>query len=218
MEHFATRICTAQTVHLPGLFQTEDHARAIFEVAQLVSERLALPMAEVPSRKGIFRVVSIIAPPRRRKRDEFDGFYAQDGRIEHLHRQIFKEDRGRMMRLFQHVQQRNLTIGPELRQLVRRRLKYVDNTFRYAKAHREVFADLLRHKGQVGSILRAMHRVDFLGKWLPGQGFVLRSPSFEPEETAGHPGSFHHSASPGSESPGSAACPSVPPHRVSRQR
>lgn len=31
MEHFATRIRTAQTVHLPGLFQTEDHARAIFE-------------------------------------------------------------------------------------------------------------------------------------------------------------------------------------------
>ncbi|MFD6431927.1 helix-turn-helix transcriptional regulator [Streptomyces venezuelae] len=31
VEHFATRIRTAQTVHLPGLLQTEDHARAIFE-------------------------------------------------------------------------------------------------------------------------------------------------------------------------------------------
>jgi len=31
VEHFATRIRTAQTIHLPGLFQTEDHARAIFE-------------------------------------------------------------------------------------------------------------------------------------------------------------------------------------------
>ncbi|MFE7114649.1 helix-turn-helix transcriptional regulator [Streptomyces sp. NPDC057654] len=30
LEHYATRIRTAQTVHLPGLFQTEDHARAIF--------------------------------------------------------------------------------------------------------------------------------------------------------------------------------------------
>ncbi|WAL98013.1 helix-turn-helix domain-containing protein [Streptomyces sp. Je 1-369] len=31
VEHFATRIRTAQTVHLPGLLQTEEHARAIFE-------------------------------------------------------------------------------------------------------------------------------------------------------------------------------------------
>ncbi|MEU1826149.1 helix-turn-helix transcriptional regulator [Streptomyces abikoensis] len=31
IEHYATRIRTAQTVHVPGLFQTEDHARAIFE-------------------------------------------------------------------------------------------------------------------------------------------------------------------------------------------
>ncbi|WP_033322705.1 helix-turn-helix domain-containing protein [Streptomyces yerevanensis] len=31
VEHFATRIRTAQSLHLPGLLQTEDHARAIFE-------------------------------------------------------------------------------------------------------------------------------------------------------------------------------------------
>ncbi|MBT2397926.1 Scr1 family TA system antitoxin-like transcriptional regulator [Streptomyces sp. ISL-100] len=33
LEWHATRIRTAQTVHLPGLFQTEDHARAIFDFA-----------------------------------------------------------------------------------------------------------------------------------------------------------------------------------------
>ncbi|MEU5899340.1 MULTISPECIES: helix-turn-helix transcriptional regulator [Streptomyces] len=32
VEHYATRIRTAQTVHLPGLLQTEEHARAIFEL------------------------------------------------------------------------------------------------------------------------------------------------------------------------------------------
>ena len=146
------------------------HARAIFEIAQLVSERLALPIAERSRGFGIFRVVSIIAPKKRRKREEFDGFYAQDGLLHHQHRHIFREDKARMMRLFQHAQQRGLMISPELRQLVRRRLKYIDNTFRYAKANREIFADLLRHKGQVGPVLRAMHRVDFLGRWLPEFG------------------------------------------------
>ncbi|GAA4780880.1 helix-turn-helix transcriptional regulator [Streptomyces sanyensis] len=33
VEHHAVRIRTAQTVHLPGLLQTEDHARAIFGLA-----------------------------------------------------------------------------------------------------------------------------------------------------------------------------------------
>ncbi|MDJ0341190.1 helix-turn-helix transcriptional regulator [Streptomyces sp. H10-C2] len=32
LEHYAVRLRTAQTVHLPGLLQTEDHARALFDV------------------------------------------------------------------------------------------------------------------------------------------------------------------------------------------
>ncbi|KIZ14467.1 DNA-binding protein [Streptomyces natalensis ATCC 27448] len=32
LEHHAVRLRTVQTAHLPGLFQTEDHARAIFEL------------------------------------------------------------------------------------------------------------------------------------------------------------------------------------------
>lgn len=33
LEHYATRIRTAQTVHVPGLLQTEDYARAIFDLS-----------------------------------------------------------------------------------------------------------------------------------------------------------------------------------------
>ncbi|SFD15844.1 hypothetical protein SAMN05421773_110210 [Streptomyces aidingensis] len=32
MEHHAVRLRTVQTCHMPGLFQTEDHARALFEL------------------------------------------------------------------------------------------------------------------------------------------------------------------------------------------
>ncbi|MCX4234583.1 helix-turn-helix domain-containing protein [Streptomyces ortus] len=44
VEHFATRIRTAQTVHLPGLFQTEDHARAIFEFSVPKLRRLEVEL------------------------------------------------------------------------------------------------------------------------------------------------------------------------------
>lgn len=44
MEHYAARIRTAQTVHLPGLFQTEDHARALFEFAVPKLRRLEVEL------------------------------------------------------------------------------------------------------------------------------------------------------------------------------
>ena len=145
------------------------HARAIYELTELVSERLALPTVEEPKPGGFFRFI----PFRRRvktKREEFDGFIAIADRIYYRDRQIFSEDSARMMRLFQHVQLRGLRISPELRQLVRRRLHYLNNTFRYLKVNREVFSSILRKKGQVGHILHAMHRVDFLGRWMPEFG------------------------------------------------
>ena len=145
------------------------HARAIYELTELVSERLALPTAEENKPRGFFRFLPF-GKRAESKREEFDGFVAKGNRIGCSHRHIFKEDSARMMRLFQHVQFRGLRIGPELRQLVRRRLKYMDNTFRYRKENREVFATILRHKGQVGHILHAMHRVDFLGRWMPEFG------------------------------------------------
>ncbi|MGW2112568.1 DUF5753 domain-containing protein [Streptomyces sp. NPDC001948] len=54
-EHFATRIRTAQTVHLPGLFQTEEHARAIFEftVPRLPRLEVELRVAHRMSRQSI---------------------------------------------------------------------------------------------------------------------------------------------------------------------
>lgn len=57
LEHYATRIRTAQTVHLPGLLQTEDHARAIFEIVvpKLPRLELELRVAHRLERSAIFR-------------------------------------------------------------------------------------------------------------------------------------------------------------------
>ncbi|MFF2957752.1 helix-turn-helix domain-containing protein [Streptomyces sp. NPDC057963] len=57
IEHHATRIRTAQTVHLPGLFQTEDHARAIFDLGVPPLRRLDVEL-RVAHRMGRQSVVS----------------------------------------------------------------------------------------------------------------------------------------------------------------
>ncbi len=85
-------------------------------------------------------------------------------------REIFKEDTHRMMRLFQHAQVRKLVLSRELQYLIRRRLHLVDRTFNYARANRVTFNAILTRKGEVGRILRMMHEVDFLGRYIPEFG------------------------------------------------
>ncbi|MFF7266635.1 helix-turn-helix transcriptional regulator [Streptomyces sp. NPDC008159] len=61
VEHHATRIRTAQTVHLPGLLQTEDHARAIFELTVPKLSRLEVEL-RVAHRLARQRILTGTAP------------------------------------------------------------------------------------------------------------------------------------------------------------
>jgi [protein-PII] uridylyltransferase len=107
---------------------------------------------------------------RKKKREEFDGFIARDGRIYPANNDIFKEDTHRMMRLFQHCQQRNLELSPQIRRLVASHWEDIDRPFRYLKANRETFQAMLERKGEVAKTLRQMHRIGFLGRYLPEFG------------------------------------------------
>ena len=107
---------------------------------------------------------------RKKAREEFDGFVARDGRLFPAHQDIFKEDPHRLMRLFQHCQLRNLTLTPQLRRLIAQHWEDIDRTFRYSKVNRQIFQAILERKGEVARILRLMHRIGFLGRYLPEFG------------------------------------------------
>ena len=143
------------------------HARNIFSITELLSERLCIG-ASVPQKPG--GLLGFLRKPKPLKTEEFDGFYSVGGQIFAESPNIFNQEPARMMRLFQHMQQRDLEISPELAQLVRRRLHLVDRTFQYARATRETFLAICSRKGQVGRIFRAMHEVDFLGRYIPEFG------------------------------------------------
>ena len=146
-------------------------ARDIYHITELLSERLSLPVPEHPDAPKKRPLMSFLrmktAAP---KTERFDGFYSVDGRMYFETRDIFNQEPARMMRLFQHLQQRGLKMSPELASLVGRRLHLVDATFRYAKATRETFLAICSRKGEVGATLRAMHRVSFLGRYMPEFG------------------------------------------------
>jgi [protein-PII] uridylyltransferase len=107
---------------------------------------------------------------RRKKREEFDGFIAREGFIYPSNQDIFKDDPHRMMRLFQHCQQRNLRLSPQIRRLIASHWEGIDRPFRYLKANRETFQAILERKGEVAKTLRQMHRIGFLGRYLPEFG------------------------------------------------
>jgi len=141
------------------------HARNIYNITEMLSERLGQELTD-GKRPGLLNFFGAA----RKSAQRFDGFYTEDDLLFAESRDVFAQDPYRMMRVFQHAQQRHLRLSPELQQLIRRKLPLVGRTFQYSRAARETFQAILSRKGEVGLALRMMHRVDFLGRYIPEFG------------------------------------------------
>jgi [protein-PII] uridylyltransferase len=139
------------------------HTRNIHLLTEAALQRMeARPVKKPAGLLGMFGA--------RPKIEKFDGFLARQGRIEPESREIFNDDPYRMIRAFHHAQVRQLEFHAELSDLVRRRLPLVNRTFQYARAARETFFAILSRKGEVGPVLRLMHNLGFLGRYMPEFG------------------------------------------------
>jgi [protein-PII] uridylyltransferase len=142
------------------------HGRTIYLTAKRVTEGFLLPDISEKEQKPVFGFLA----KRKLKTEQFDGFYSHGRLIYAENPEIFHEDPFRLIRVFLYAQQRELELSSELQQLIRRRTRLVNRTFQYARAARETFQAILSRKGQVGHVLRMMHEVDFLGKYMPEFG------------------------------------------------
>ncbi len=142
------------------------HAVALLHRTSEVLDRFHLLTLE-EEMKG---VKGYLARLRGNKTEKFDGFISKNERLYAESDTLFQEDPPRLMRLFIHTQQRHLRMSPDLFHLVQKNFALVNHTFRYSKATRETFEAILSQKGDVARVLRQMHRVGFLGKWLPEFG------------------------------------------------
>lgn len=141
------------------------HTRHIFQRTTSLLEAFQIEIDDRAD-SGIRSFLSI----RKKKREEFDGFVSRKGRLYPANINIFKEDNSRLMRLFRHCQQRELSLSPPLRRLIAQHWNDVDRSFRYSTTNREVFQSILEKKGEVARVLRLMHRISFLGRYLPEFG------------------------------------------------
>ena len=143
------------------------HARNIYLINRTLEQRFALQ----PPPKRLQFIRSLL--PKRRASDPepaVDGFRFVDGYIQAAGPRVFKEQPRRLMRVFLYAQQRGLRLHPDLAQLIRRQLALADRAFLRDEHVAESFLAILNQRGNVAPILRAMHEVGLLGKYIPEFG------------------------------------------------
>ena len=142
-----------------------EHTRNIFRVTERITEQFASGRATERTR-SLFSFLPLVRSDETR----VGSFFIRNGQLNTDQRDLFHKDPAQMMHVFQLAQQRALDLSPDLADLLSRSLRQVTRTYRYAKAPREVFKVILSRKGEVGRVLRMMHRVDFLGRYIPEFG------------------------------------------------
>ncbi len=142
------------------------HARNIFLITRTLEQRLAL---RPPAPRGL-SLRALLPSGRQSAAEPVDGFKFMGGEIHASSNRIFRDQPRRLMRAFLYAQQRGLRLHPDLAQLIRNQISLADREFLTDAHVRESFLAILNQRGSVAPILRAMHEVGLLGKYLPEFG------------------------------------------------
>src|SRR5436309_797888 len=142
-----------------------EHTRNIFRVTERITEQFVGGYVTSKTRS----LFSFLPLMRADKTPVGDFFFVRNKQLHPVRRDLFR-DPEQMMRAFQFAQERDLDLSPELEDLLSRSLGHVTRTYQYALGPRAIFKTILSQKGKVGRILRLMHRVDFLGRYIPEFG------------------------------------------------
>ncbi len=146
------------------------HARNLHLITETVGERLQNEAGLGGSGRAVNGSALKDAGDSDSRVENFDGFYSRDGQLHGVSREIFNRDPTRLLRVFAHLQERDLKPSPELTQSIRRNVRLVDRTFTYARVTREIFMRILSQRGRAAATLRLMHELDVLGRYLPEFG------------------------------------------------
>ncbi len=141
------------------------HSRNIFRVTERITEQFVSGYSSAKTR-SLFSFL----PRAKRPVETVNGFVIEDGQIDIHQPDLFAKEPVEMMRAIELAQGRKLEPTPHLADVFSRKVGLVTPTFRYAKAPREIFRRILSRKGEVARALRLMHRLDFLGQYIPEFG------------------------------------------------
>jgi [protein-PII] uridylyltransferase len=144
------------------------HFRAVYLITRTLEQRMAI--IPRPRLLPALSLRSLLPRSSKAAGQSMDGFKFLDGEIRAVSDGVFKENPHRLMRVFLYAQQRGLVPHPDLAQLIRSQLYLVDRSFLSDEHVRDTFLAILNQRGSVAPVLRAMHEVDLLGKYIPEFG------------------------------------------------
>lgn len=141
------------------------HERNIFRVSERITAQFGSGYSSDKTR-SLFSFL-----PRAKVTPERVGaFVIKNGQLDVGRPDLFRTDPIAMMSAIELMQLRELAPTPELEDAMGRALSAVEDEYRAAKAPREIFRRIMSRQGSVGRALRQMHRLDFLGQFLPEFG------------------------------------------------
>lgn len=142
------------------------HARDIFVLTEALGRRFDAEAKERVRRTGLRGLLR----QRPRARSVEGGLLLKNGVLERPEHGPFPRDAHEIMLAFRAAQTHGAALDTGVSSRIRANLKLVTREFLYSSRAREVFLAILRAKGEVGRILRAMHECGFLGAYLPEFG------------------------------------------------
>ncbi len=144
------------------------HARNVHLITRTLEQRLAL----VAGRASVVKRLTVGLHSKAIPTEHLDGFDIVGTELLPGSKDVFRADPLRLIRVFLHLQQRGLTLHPDLAQLLRQSVAsgLVDRAFTTSAHVRNTLLEILNARGHVAPITRAMHEVGFLGKLLPEFG------------------------------------------------
>ncbi len=142
-----------------------EHMRNIFRVTERITEQFAAT-ASANGRGALFPFTRQTASDV----EEFGSLVSRYGQLYLKEGDLLHRDPLAAMQVFEEAQLHELNLSPELEDALSRTPALVTNTFRYATTPRVIFKRILSRKGRAGAALRMMHRVDFLGRYIPEFG------------------------------------------------
>jgi [protein-PII] uridylyltransferase len=143
------------------------HVRNIYLISKTAERRLAL----IRTRKSLPTFRQVIESRKMTPRsNRIDGFTVVDDLIECEDYDLVREQPQRLMRLFLHIQKLGLELHPSLEFSIRGHVQELEDSFQSDPKVVETFLEVLNQRGSVSRVLRTMHELGVLGKFLPEFG------------------------------------------------
>lgn len=139
-------------------------AQTIFRVSRLIERRLALSLEEKGSLASIRDAIRITGRLRPKR---FDGFVLRGRELAADVASVFKDDPGRLIRVFRHCQSLGAEPDLNLQSLIRESLPLLTKRVLHLPEAQVSFRAIMSEAGAVYHTLRLMHELGVLGRFIP---------------------------------------------------